>query len=342
MTTEELLEALGELDERLLLPAAETKRRRPKGRTALLAAALCLLLLSTAAVAVSGNLSGALHWFGKHWERSSTENMSEGQEEILHAMTQELGLVAEDAGVTIVAESVTAGVQSATVLFRVQLPEGSGNMARDLGCAETDIVMTPGPGQSEGESSWGAGFPDCEYDEAEGCYWMPMVLDASEPLDGSVWSVTLRDIKAYFGLCVLACYEGEWCFEIPISVSEAAMAETIYIANAEVACEREGEPGTAVIEGLEITPDGLSFCHSEGLDTTFSIHVELADGTRIKTDSGVGRVYQGEGYTEKIAEGVERQYLDGVTCIENRSWYVPIDLEDVVCIRFWDSVIELR
>ncbi len=338
MKSEKLLEALGEMDERILLPAAEPKHRRPKGRMALLAAALCLLLLSTAAVAASGNLSGALSWFGGRWEKSSTEAMSEGQVELLTAMTQPLGLVAEDKGVTVTAESVTVGPQSATVLFRIVVPEGVGAENLTLYVEEIETVMTPVA------ESHGAAWEICSYDEAQGCYWWPLELYASESLDGSVWTLTLRDISLVYGLSKESPeqqWKGSWRFEIPLALS-AAGAETLYIDRAEVDCLRNGEPGTAVIEGLEIAPTGIRFVHNEGLGTVFQIYLELTDGTLIKVEGGVGRLYHGEGYTEKLAEGVERQYLDGVTCDESHSWYVPVNLEEVACLRFGDSVIELR
>ncbi len=338
MTSEKLLEALGEMDERLLLPAMETKHRRPKGRTALLAAALCLLLLSTAAVAAGGSLSGALRWFGGRWEKSSTETMSEGQVELLTAMTQPLGLVAEDKGVTIMAESVTVGPQSATVLFRIEVPEFAGMEKLKLYVENFETVMTPVA------ESYGAAWEICGYDEAQGCYWWPVEIYASEPLDGSIWTLTLRDISLVFGLSEEnpeQRWKGSWRFEIPLSLS-AAGAETLYIDRVEVDCLRSGEPGAAVIEGLEITPTGIRFIHNEGLNTVFQIYIELTDGTLIKVEGGVGRLYHGEDYTAELAEGVERQYIDGITCDESHSWYVPVNLEEVAALRFGDSVLELK
>ena len=141
-------------------------------------------------------------------------------------------------------------------------------------------------------------------------------------------------------MCIRDRCEGEWSFSIPLAAE--SLSPTITIDRVQVlsnhmvwdqatgkdggALEGTGgksHPAVATLTNLQITATGASF-YCDGLMDRLHATVILADGTEVENRGGGGSRMEDGGWYVSF------------------DWPVPLDVTDIVAIRFGDAEIPLN
>ena len=324
------------------------RRRLP---VALIAAAAAVLLLAGTTVAVFGG--GLRDWFAEQWNGETGGSLSEGQTLEIDSLTQAVGVSAVNGDVTVTVDSITVGGDILWVLLRLEGIDFSSREVYEFD--KTDFVhelnqigtvsATGILGQSVQED--GSLLMLLKHSTLiqegdlfnEGEYTLELILEdlkMSRPGDESSESVLLQG--------------GNWSFSIPLTAKSIApvvdVPGTVTLTmtrqgwdNPDPVVPEDGSddgtdtgiPGTQgeakeitiTLEKIRLTSTGVSFqCKDKEFTLLdFRAAAILSDGTEVEDSSGSG----------------SRQ-PDGVWYVAQQ-WPVPIDVEDVVALRFMDTEI---
>lgn len=235
MTTEKLLDAIGDIDPEAVMDAKQSalhseKSKRGIGvRRLLTVAAAALLVLALAGTAAA--YFGAADWFVGYFEKHSDAPLSMKQQELIEEKTVGIGQSITSGGVTVTLESAFSDGYTGLIKLNVTAPEGinltdlSGlNFESDLFCQTPDGKV----GVSRG--SWPT---EDDGDGRENTITAIMEVEAARGIEtgGYPWTLRLENLCAYsedypYEEYVVA--ECEFTFQFEFSETEEQTGELVF------------------------------------------------------------------------------------------------------------------
>lgn len=318
-------------------PTATAKRRIPK--TALIAAALVVALAGTALAVAAPTLRG---WFEQKWAEETGGPMTESQSLMIDSLTQEVGLSDTCGDVTVTVDSITLGGSQIWALLDVKGWDFHRDARYSFARMRADIVPDPSEGQygGAGYSLGSIGFTE------EGAARMLLEFSATISTGNQLnrgdytLEIDLNDlIRCRTGGAEdEILYEGDWSFSIPLtaeSLSPVITIDRVQVPSNQMVWDQTNDedggttedtvprPAVATLTNLQITATGVSF-YCDGLMDRTRATVILADGTEVEDHGGGGsRLEDGSWYV-------------------SFDWPVPLDVTDMVAIRFGNAEIPLN
>ena len=313
------------------------KRRIPK--TALIAAALALVLAGTALAVASPTLRG---WFEQKWAEETGSQMTESQSLLINSLTQKVGESVTSGEVTVTVDSITAGGSQIWALLDVEGWDFDRDAQYSFDRMRVEIVPDPSDGQHGGA---GYGLDSIGFTE-EGAARMLLEFSATISTGNQLNSgdyalvIGLNDLIRCRGGGVEdeVLYEGEWSFSIPLtpeSLSPVITIDCVQVPSKQMAWDQtddedggtpesaEPRPAVATLTNLQITATGVSFYCDGLMDRTRATAI-LSDGTEVEDYGGGGSRMEDGGWYASF------------------DWPVPLDVTDIVAIRFGDAEIPLN
>ena len=284
-------------------------------KAGLIAAALALALAGTVLAVASPTL---WWWFEQKWEEETGSSMTESQSLVIDGLTRKVGESVTSGDVTVTVDSITVGSSQIWALLDVTGWDFDRDAQYSFDRMRAEIVPDPSGGQHGG-----AGYGlDSIGITREGAARMLLIRRRTGGAEDEV-------------LC-----EGEWSFSIPLAAE--SLSPTITIDRVQVlsnhmvwdqatgkdggALEGTGgksHPAVATLTNLQITATGASF-YCDGLMDRLHATVILADGTEVENRGGGGSRMEDGGWYVSF------------------DWPVPLDVTDIVAIRFGDAEIPLN
>jgi hypothetical protein len=304
-----------------------TKLRRKFPKTILIAAALVVALTGTAVAAgfIPASLRG---WFTQQWQEETGGDISQEHLALIDRLTQEVGVSDTRDGATVTLDSVTCGDSILWLLLKVDLPE----LAKDPSLYDfcrVELVLSPEP---DGENTAGGmGFSTPYAGIAEDgrltlLVRFDMTLTGEDSLlKGYDATLTLGNLNYDNALAV----EGPW--ELSFTL-EPAEQEVLTLDSAVVPArdmENDYQACTVELRNIRITAAGIRYTQA-GEDQMLeprSQSLVLQDGSEVRSSSGGSR-WMGEEQTGLWATDF--------------TWTMPVDLSQVVGVRFGDQLIPLN
>lgn len=337
MTSDMLLEALGDIGEDLVSEAKEghemeekSSVRRPVKLLFAVAAALLALVVTAVAVSMSGK-GDVAGWFDGRLRSLEGTGMTEAQLEVVDELTQELGISVTDAGYTITAETVTVGRENLVLVISVSPEQGTvyddHGYVFDEAWLDTLVYETDAVPSHQG-ISWQFYQVDASANKA----YIVMQYTGYLPLEqlsegGHTVQLSIDVLKIYDmdGIGEAEIVEGQWDLEIPlesIGLPEIAVLPTQTATIWSVDFFRVTK---AELYDISLSETDISYKYSknnewlEG-DLTASVKVILKDGTVVPGGSGRGT------------------RVGDVWCCTT-DWATPVDLAEVDYIQFgWTKI----
>lgn len=307
------------------------KRRRIPA--AALAAAVLVLALTGTTLAASGFVPGSMkNWFIQQWaETSGGGGISAEQVALFDRLIQEVGVSDTCGGVTVTLDSITCGDSALWLLLKVSgdLDMVQGEAASGYYFRETDVEFSEEPDGELTPGGHGMEYPFSGTAE-DGVQTMLMrytitLTGTDSLLDGYDAELRLGDLMYSSSVA----QEGEWVLPFTIEPSEQ---EVLTLESAVVPARDHGNGSKAVtaeLRDIRISATGIRFTQTAEQQMFYPAHggVVLADGTEVARAGGGSR-WTGELYTGEWSS--------------DYYWKLPVDLSQVVGVRFGDTVIPLN
>ncbi len=333
MNETRILHALGGIDPSFIEEAAPSQDRviRPirKLSLILLAAVLAAVLLGCGIAA--GIFGDSIQsWFAHHWEADTGQPMTDNHAALIDHLSQEINLSQTVDGVTVTLDSATVGDDSFAVLLRVSgLSPISKRHAYEF--RKVGFAIEP---EAATLSSWGLNFLGIDGDDTalfmlEHDYtsptdfeWDPRPLHIEMHLTDLGWGFINSDKPKIVA-------EGTWDFSF--TLDHSTPPQVISLPDTAVTAFRRSEKDrqeTVLLTNMELTSMGLRYQYVDpNTDLSFTTgtldlaaFVILENGLEIRQSSGSASVEE-----------------DRLFC--SYHWYFPVDLSQVVAIRFGDQEI---
>ncbi len=310
-------------------------------KAGLIAAALALALAGTVLAVASPTL---WWWFEQKWEEETGSSMPESQSLVIDGLTRKVGESVTSGDVTVTVDSITVGSSQIWALLDVTGWDFDRDAQYSFDRMRAEIVPDPSGGQHGG-----AGYGlDSIGITREGAARMLLEFSATISTGNQLnrgdyaLEIDLNDLirRRTGGAEDEALCEGEWSFSIPLAAE--SLSPTITIDRVQVlsnhmvwdqatgkdggALEGTGgksHPAVATLTNLQITATGASF-YCDGLMDRLHATVILADGTEVENRGGGGSRMEDGGWYVSF------------------DWPVPLDVTDIVAIRFGDAEIPLN
>ena len=337
MTTDLLLDAIGTIDDTIILDAknyhilSEAKNEK-KRRTAVLVAAILVALLVTSAFAAA-YFSGLLGWFENQWKSHSGQELNPSQVQVINELIADAGQYAEDNGITVTVESILVGATNVRVLLSVEIDGVT--LSQDYQYRFNDFfaVVSPTPLEEGAGGDLGVSANFYMVDSAankayivlnySGSIGIGINLQSGYTMDIMLSDVVMREKNSSANL---ETYKGNW--NISISLDSSVMSEIISIDHApvivNVATFGLKEQANIILSEISITASGISFSHDTKKEYSFDIEAVMKDGTVVKT-------VDGGGYLRPDQKNFARTF----------NWLIPIDVQELSSIRICDSSIKI-
>lgn len=323
------LEPSQETRERILSLRAQTKPARRgyvRRLSGAMAAAIVMLALLGCAAVGAVYASGIQGWFSHYWEALHHEEMSDGQKDVIHRLTQDISQSQTVDGVTVTVDSATVGDDTFFLLLRV---EGKNFSRRNgYGFDQAEMDFSPNVMAGSGMGAYGLEYHGLNGDGSI-LLLMDMGYSSAEGFvpDGSPLNVELK----LQNLCqspntdreeLIA--EGTWNFTFTLDRSQIPAPISLPDTEIDTTDINEQEAVSALATDLQVTCTGLRFRYrwAEGALATPHPSAILKDGTEIRHSGGVGS-----------AAG------DGLTTIYSYRWSFPVDLDEVAAVRIENTEI---
>ena len=312
-------------------------RRVPKAT--FIAAVLVLALAGTALAVVSPTLRG---WFEQKWAEETGGQMTESQFLLINSLTQKVGESVTSGEVTVTVDSITVGGSQIWALLDVEGWDFDRDAQYSFDRVRAEIVPDPSEGQYGGAGYGLGSIGFTEYDKCRMLLEFSATISTGNQLNSGDYTleIDLNDlIRCRTGRAEdEILYEGDWSFSIPLTPENASPVITIdriQLPSNQLVWDQsddedggisegtEPRPAVATLTSLQITATGVSFCCDGLMDRTRAAAI-LADGTEVESHGGGGsRMEDGSWYV-------------------SFDWPVPLDVTDIVAIRFGNAEIPLN
>ena len=306
-------------------PTATAKRRIPK--TALIAAALVVALAGTARAVAAPTLRG---WFEQKWAEETGGPMTESQSLMIDSLTQKVGLSDTCGDVTVTVDSITVGGSQIWALLDVEGLEFSQNTRYSFDWMRVDIVPDPSEGQFGGAGYSLGSIGLTEEGRCRMLLEFSAIISTGNQLNSGDYAleIDLSDlIRCRTGRTEdEVLYEGDWSFSIPLtaeSLSPVISLEEVVPVRGLPDQEGAEVNWDLVLRDVRITSTDLSFTMDRP-NPFLEVTAILADGTEVE-DAGRGG-----------SEMKDHRWYASF------DWPVPLDVTDMVAIRFGNAEIPLN
>ena len=332
MNPEILSCALGEIDLKYVDEAANYHRARVRrGRSIIRIAAVAIaaaLLLGLGTLGLASSIYGRsmTDLLGMLWRRDTGENMADGQREVIHTLSQDIGLSKTVNGITVTVTSAYASGYSLQLLLRVEGMSFEQDERYTFAYSWVELSPEPemdGVGQAgtnvvyQGADGDGAGLFTVNY------------TNSAKPEAGETLSVSLMlgDMLrgSYGSYNEIAPGVWDFNFELRFDVDSAV----IRLPDTTVrAYGSKSENYTSVtLQELELTATSVSFAYNggeSGAQPVGEIYAVLSGGETVSAHSGTAN------------------RDDAGAWSFSAQWTYPIDLNDVVSLRIGDTEISIE
>ena len=313
------------------------RRRIPKG--ALIAAVLILALAGTALAAANPTLR---EWFSHRWTEATGGELTESQSLVIDSLTQKVGLSDISGDVTVTVDSITVGGSQIWALLVVEGWDFDRDAQYSFDRVRAEIVPDPSEGQYGGAAYGLGSIGFTEYDKCRMLLEFSATISTGNQLNSGDYTleIDLKDlIRCRTGRAEdEILYEGDWSFSIPLtpeSLSPVITIDHVQVPSKQMVWDQTDEedggtaegteprPAVATLTNLQISATGVSFYCDGLMDRTRATAI-MADGTEVEDHGGGGsRMEDGSWYV-------------------SFDWPVPLDVTDIVAIRFGNAEIPLN
>ena len=302
------------------------KKSRRIPAAALIAAILILTLTGTtlAAVGVPGTIKG---WFLQEWTEVSGQEMSDEQLALIDNLTQQVGVSDTSNGVTVTLDSVASGDSTLWLLLKVD-QEAVCQEGHVYNFGGMELEFTPDPDKVDTPGGCGWDFPYVGVAEDEMLtllmrYTIDLTGNASL-LNGCQVDLHLKDLLC--GDSVVR--EGAWDLSFTLESSEQTV---LTLEEIEVpAFDDDAKKHTTVeLRNVRVSSTGIRYTQApeDQMVRPLLEGLVLKDGTEVSDSGGAAR------WTDETEEG---------RWASDFYWKLPVDLSQVVGVRFGDTVIPLN
>lgn len=340
MSEKEFLDAIGYVDEKLVEEAefGMLLRKKRTGMLVLIAAILSLLTLAAFASGIPAEPSVWFEAFFGTYEEEAESELTENQNQILHAGLVEIGQSVTCNGYTITLESGLCDGYRALIKCRVDAPEGVVLDGRNYALDYTGhIGFSSGePGNYSASSYTNYLLEDEDPNDNSITQLLDIIVQPGQNsdfslADGSVWGFTFSSVMELRGYDEQARWstlcEGNWDFQVAFQ-DELLVTNSVELLDKPVRClwsmqvRNRWIPLRAKVFSLELR--GLTatirykrplIAMFEGVHLNKPIYLVLEDGSRV-------RVW--------VKMNTYRKDHDEVLCTFDR----PVSIEDVAAIEF--------
>ena len=312
-------------------------RRVPKAT--FIAAVLVLALAGTALAVVSPTLRG---WFEQKWTEETGGQMTESQSLLINSLTQKVGESVTSGEVTVTVDSITVGGSQIWALLDVEGWDFDRDAQYSFDRVRAEIVPDPSEGQYGGAAYRLGSIGFTEYDKCRMLLEFSATISTGNQLNSGDYTleIDLNDlIRCRTGRAEdEILYEGDWSFSIPLtpeSLSPVITIDHVQVPSKQMVWDQTDEedggtaegteprPAVATLTNLQISATGVSFYCDGLMDRTRATAI-MADGTEVEDHGGGGsRMEEGSWYV-------------------SFDWPVPLDVTDIVAIRFGNAEIPLN
>lgn len=316
-----------------------TTANRRVSKATFIAAVLVLALAGTALAVASPTLRG---WFEQKWAEETGSQLTESQSLLINSLTQKVGESVTSGEVTVTVDSITVGGSQIWALLDVEGWDFDRDAQYSFDRVRAEIVPDPSEGQYGGAGYGLGSIGFTEYDKCRMLLEFSATISTGNQLNSGDYTleIDLNDlIRCRTGRAEdEILYEGDWSFSIPLTAENASPVITIdriQLPSNQLVWDQsddedggisegtEPRPAVATLTSLQITATGVSFCCDGLMDRTRAAAI-LADGTEVESHGGGGsRMEDGSWYV-------------------SFDWPVPLDVTDIVAIRFGNAEIPLN
>lgn len=316
-----------------------TTANRRVSKATFIAAVLVLALAGTALAVASPTLRG---WFEQKWAEETGSQLTESQSLLINSLTQKVGESVTSGEVTVTVDSITVGGSQIWALLGVEGWDFDRDAQYSFDRVRAEIVPDPSEGQYGGAGYGLGSIGFTEYDKCRMLLEFSATISTGNQLNSGDYTleIDLNDlIRCRTGRAEdEILYEGDWSFSIPLTAENASPVITIdriQLPSNQLVWDQsddedggisegtEPRPAVATLTSLQITATGVSFCCDGLMDRTRAAAI-LADGTEVESHGGGGsRMEDGSWYV-------------------SFDWPVPLDVTDIVAIRFGNAEIPLN
>ena len=313
------------------------KRRAPKAT--FIAAALVLALAGTALAVASPTLRG---WFEQKWAEETGGQMSESQSLVIDSLTQKVGISDTSGEVTVTVDSITVGGSQIWALLDVEGWDFDQDAQYSFNRMRVEIVPDPSDGQ-HGGAGYGLGsIGFTEYGKCRMLLEFSATISTGNQLNSGDYAleIDLNDLIRCrtWGAEDEILYEGDWSFSVPLtpeSLSPVITIDGVQVPSNQMIWDQTDEedggtaegteprPAVATLANLQISATGVSFYCDGLMDRTHATAI-MADGTEVEDHGGGGSRMEDGGWYVSF------------------DWPVPLDVTDIVAIRFGNAEIPLN
>ena len=307
--------------------------KRCRVPAAALAAAVLVLALTGTTLAASGLVPGSMkNWFIQQWAGTSGgEGISAEQVALFDRLIQEVGVSDTCGGVTVTLDSITCGDSALWLLLKVSgdLDMVQGEAATAYYFHDTEVVFSREPDREDTPGGSGMEYPFSGTSE-DGV--QTMLIRYTITLTGTDSLLDVYDAVLHLGDLMYGdsvAQEGEWVLSFKI---EPSKQEVLTLESAEVPAhdhENGSEAVTTELRDIRVSATGIRFIQiaEQQMFAPDQGGVVLADGTEVSRAGGGSR------WTGEISTG---------EWASDYYWKLPVDLSQVVGIRFGGTVIPLN
>lgn len=329
MKEKRLLYALGDVDAGFLdeaAPQADISTRRLGRRvTAVLAAAVLILLLTGVGVAAAVYGGSIQSLFGRRWEEKTGMAMSEGQAAVIDHLSQEIGLSQTVGGVTVTVDSAAVGSDNVWLLLRVEGVDFSGQHIYFFGSQELSHEPQP-EGTDDGAAVIGGFGLNYLGVDGDGAALMLAEAESSAgaPLD---IMLELKDLTRYRPDLTEETVVAEGTWDFVFSLDGSSVPAPVSLPDTEVLARNleTGEDVPVRLYGIELSATGLRYrfdTQRGTLDVTRPIRVVLKNGLAVDCETSFGGVQE-----------------DGTTIGYTCQWEIPVDPDEVAAVQIGEVEI---
>ena len=316
-----------------------TTANRRVSKATFIAAVLVLALAGTALAVASPTLRG---WFEQKWAEETGSQLTESQSLLINSLTQKVGESVTSGEVTVTVDSITVGGSQIWALLDVEGWDFDRDAQYSFDRVRAEIVPDPSEGQYGGAGYGLGSIGFTEYDKCRMLLEFSATISTGNQLNSGDYTleIDLNDlIRCRTGRAEdEILYEGDWSFSIPLtpeSLSPVITIDRVQVLSNQMIWDQtddedggtpesaEPRPAVATLTNLQITATGVSFYCDGLMDRTRATAI-LSDGTEVEDHGGGGSRMEDGGWYVSF------------------DWPVPLDVTDIVAIRFGNAEIPLN
>lgn len=304
------------------------KRKRPghyvRRLSGALAAAIIMAALLGCGVVATIYGDSIQNWFSHYWEAITGQPMSESQTALIDHLTQEIGLSQTVDGITVTVDSATVGDKSFSLLIRA---EGI-KFDRRYGYSFDSFGLELSS-EYRGMSSYGYNYLGLDGDGAV------LILFESEYAGGEASLTDTSPLEVGLTLSGLRnsgkrdkiIAQGPWTFSFTLDRSQPPERVDLPDTTVYVPKWDAEQVFPLLLTHLSVSNTGIGFQYTSPEDFhagELRPTVILKNGAKVSDGGGLGNALDGHG-----------------TFLYSYTWSVPVDLDEVACIRIGRTEIPL-